>query len=65
MGRKRGYIALWAGMATSAEAIVLPEKWNGNYDTITDAIKQRHAEGRNSYLVVVAEALQMHQNWQK
>ena len=30
MGRKRGYIALWAGMATSAEAIVLPEKWNGN-----------------------------------
>ena len=38
MGRKRGYIALWAGMATSAEAIVLPEKWNGNYDTITDAI---------------------------
>ena len=57
MGRKRGYIALWAGMATSAEAIVLPEKWNGNYDTITDAIKQRHAEGRNSYLVVVAEGV--------
>ena len=44
-------------MATSAEAIVLPEKWNGNYDTITDAIKQRHAEGRNSYLVVVAEGV--------
>ena len=57
MGRKRGYIALWAGMATSAETIVLPEKWNGNYDTITDAIKQRHAEGRNSYLVVVAEGV--------
>lgn len=57
MGRKRGYIALWAGMATSADAIVLPEKWDGNFDSITDAIKKRHADGRNSYLVVVAEGV--------
>lgn len=57
MGRKRGYIALWAGMATSADAIVLPEKWDGNFDSITDAIKRRHADGRNSYLVVVAEGV--------
>lgn len=57
MGRKRGYIALWAGMATSADAIVLPEKWDGNFDHITDAIKRRHADGRNSYLVVVAEGV--------
>lgn len=57
MGRKRGYIALWAGMATSADAIVLPEKWDGDYDKITDEIKQRHADGRDSYLVVVAEGV--------
>lgn len=57
MGRKRGYIALWAGMATSADAIVLPEKWDGNYDSVTDAIKKRHENGRNSYLVVVAEGV--------
>lgn len=57
MGRKKGYIALWAGMATSADAIVLPEKWDGNFDSITDAIKKRHADGRNSYLVVVAEGV--------
>lgn len=57
MGRKRGYIALWAGMATSADAIVLPEKWDGNFDSITDAIKRRHADGRNSYLVVLAEGV--------
>lgn len=57
MGRKRGYIALWAGMATSADAIVLPEKWDGNFDFITDAIKRRHEMGRNSYLVVVAEGV--------
>ena len=57
MGRKRGYIALWAGMATSADAIILPEKWDGNYDNVTDAIKRRHEDGRNSYLVVVAEGV--------
>lgn len=57
MGRKRGYIALWAGMATSADGIVLPEKWDGNFDRITDAIKKRHTDGRNSYLVVVAEGV--------
>lgn len=57
MGRKRGYIALWAGMATSADAIVLPEKWDGNFTEVTDAIKKRHADGRNSYLVVVAEGV--------
>ena len=44
-------------MATSADAIVLPEKWDGNFDSITDAIKRRHADGRNSYLVVVAEGV--------
>ena len=54
MGRKRGYIALWAGMATSADAIILPEKWDGNYNNVTDAIKRRHEDGRNSYLVVVS-----------
>lgn len=57
MGRKRGYIALWAGMATSADAIVLPEKWDGNFNSIIDAIRKRHTDGRNSYLVVVAEGV--------
>lgn len=57
MGRKRGYIALWAGMATSADAIVLPEKWDGNFDNIIEALRKRHTDGRNSYLVVVAEGV--------
>ena len=57
MGRKRGYIALWAGMATSADAIVLPEKWDGNFDYIVNALRKRHTDGRNSYLVVVAEGV--------
>lgn len=57
MGRKRGYIALWAGMATSADAIIIPEKWDGNFDNIIEAIKKKHTDGRNSYLVVVAEGV--------
>lgn len=62
MGRKRGYIALWAGMATSADAIVLPEKWNdepfnGNFENIIETLKRRHVDGRNSYLVVLAEGV--------
>ena len=57
MGRKRGYIALWAGMATSAYAIVLPETWDGDFDSIINTIKAKHADGRNSYLVVVAEGV--------
>jgi 6-phosphofructokinase 1 len=57
MGRKRGYIALWAGMAASADAIVLPEKWDGNFDHIMDMLRKHHAEGRDSYLVVVAEGV--------
>ena len=62
MGRKRGYIALWAGMATSADAIVLPEKWNdepfnGNFENIIETLKKRHVDGRNSYLVVLAEGV--------
>lgn len=57
MGRKRGYIALWAGMATSADAIIIPEKWDGNFDNIIETIKRRHTDGRNSYLVVVAEGV--------
>lgn len=57
MGRKRGYIALWAGMATSADAILVPEKWDGNLDFVTDTINKRHEDGRNSYLIVLAEGV--------
>ena len=56
-GTKERYIALWAGMATSADAIIIPEKWDGDYDSIIDTIKAKHADGRNSYLVVVAEGV--------
>lgn len=54
MGRYAGWIALHAGVAGSADVILLPEI---PYDLqrVTEKIQQRTAEGRNFSIVVVAE----------
>jgi len=54
MGRYAGWIALHAGIAGTADVILLPEI---PYDLqkVADTIKQRAIEGRNYSLVVVAE----------
>lgn len=57
MGRKRGYIALWAGMSTSADVIIIPEKWDGDFDSVISKINRHHEDNRNCYLVVVAEGV--------
>ena len=41
----------------SSVSHVLPEKWDGNFDYIINALRKRHTDGRNSYLVVVAEGV--------
>lgn len=54
MGRYAGWIALHAGIAGTADVILLPEI---PYDLqkVVDQIKQRAVEGRNYSLIVVAE----------
>lgn len=54
MGRNAGWIALEAGIAGSADVILLPEM---PYDInkIVDKIRQREAEGRVFSIIVVAE----------
>lgn len=54
MGRYAGFIALHAGVAGGADAIVIPEI---PYDIniVADAIKARMARGKNFSIVVVAE----------
>jgi ATP-dependent phosphofructokinase / diphosphate-dependent phosphofructokinase len=54
MGRYAGWIALHAGVAGSADVILLPEV---PYDlqVVTEKIKERVREGRNFSVVVVAE----------
>ncbi|MFQ9514520.1 MAG: 6-phosphofructokinase [Eubacterium sp.] len=58
MGRKAGYIALWAGMASGADDIIIPEKWNGDYNALMEHILERRAQGKNNHIIVVAEGVE-------
>jgi 6-phosphofructokinase len=54
MGRYAGFIALHAGIAGGADAIIIPEI---PYDinVVADAIRERRARGKDFSIVVVAE----------
>lgn len=56
MGRGAGDIALWSGLSSGAEAIVVPEL---QYDLheIVDTIKDGFAHGKNQGLIVLAEGV--------
>jgi 6-phosphofructokinase 1 len=54
MGRHAGYIALNAGVAGSADVILIPEI-PFEIDKVCDKIRRREAEGRHFSIVVVAE----------
>lgn len=57
MGRYAGWIALYAGMAAGAHAILIPEI-AFNIDAVADAILIRDGAGRRHSIVVVAEGAQ-------
>ncbi|WP_292038955.1 6-phosphofructokinase, partial [Massilia sp. UBA6681] len=57
MGRYAGWIALQAGMAGGAHAILLPEI-PFDLDVVADAIGRRDAAGRRHAIVVAAEGAQ-------
>jgi len=54
MGRHAGFIALNAGVAGSADVILIPEI-PFDIDKVCDKIRRREAEGRHFSVVVVAE----------
>jgi len=54
MGRHTGWIALEAGLAGGADAILIPEK-PFDIDEVCDYIKQRQERGRNFSTIVIAE----------
>lgn len=54
MGRHSGWIALEAGLAGGADAILIPEK-PFDIDEVGNYIKRRQQRGRNFSIVVVAE----------
>jgi len=54
MGRNCGYLALMAGIAGGAEAIVLPEE-PSDPEALAEEIRSSHARGKRHALIVVAE----------
>lgn len=54
MGRYAGWIALYAGIASSADVVLIPEI-PFSYDSIEEKIKEREANGRHYTMIVVAE----------
>lgn len=54
MGRHAGWIALYAGLAGGADAILIPER-PFDIDEVCDAVRRRHSRGRYFSIVVVAE----------
>ena len=57
MGRYAGWIALHAGMAAGAHAILLPEL-DFDIDAVAGAVRRRDARGRHHAIVVAAEGAQ-------
>lgn len=54
MGRNTGWIALWAGLAGGADAILIPEI-PFDIEKVCEYIRRRQKRGRNFSLVVAAE----------
>ncbi len=64
MGRGAGDIALWAGIATGADAIVVPER---DYDikAIADKLAANHENGKKHGLIVIAEGVMSAQKFKE
>jgi len=56
MGRTKGWIALYAGIAGGADAILLPE-FSYDMDEVVATIRRRHRRGQHYSVVVVAEGV--------
>lgn len=56
MGREAGNIAVWAGMCTGAESIIIPEV-NFDIDDIIDRVRQGSDRGKMHSIIVVAEGV--------
>jgi 6-phosphofructokinase 1 len=58
MGRHAGWIAVMSGIAGGADVILIPEE-PVDYDAVTEAIRRRHARGKNFSIVVVSEGCEL------
>jgi phosphofructokinase-like protein len=58
MGRHAGWIAVMSGIAGGADMILIPEE-PIDYDDVAEAIRKRHARGKNFSIVVVSEGCEL------
>src|SRR6059036_1860933 len=54
MGRHAGWIAVHSGIAGGADAILIPEQ-PVDYDQVAEALRKRHARGKNFSIIVASE----------
>ncbi len=57
MGRGAGYIALWSGLASGAEEILLPEKYDYDEQRIINQVIHARALGKQNYIIINAEGI--------
>lgn len=57
MGRNAGYIALWCGVASGAEDILLPEKYNYDEQELINHIIESRKIGKTHHLIINAEGI--------
>ncbi len=57
MGRNAGYIALWCGVASGAEDILLPEKYDYDEQEIINHIIESRKIGKTHHLIINAEGI--------
>lgn len=62
MGRNCGYLALMAGLAGGAEAIVIPER-ELDPETVADLLRAAYNRGKKHALIVVAEGARNNAEW--
>lgn len=54
MGREKGDIALWSGLAAGAESILIPEM-NENLETVASRVIRGYERGKRHSIIIVAE----------
>lgn len=57
MGRSKGWIATYAGIAGGADAILIPEV-SYDLEEVADIVRHRHRRGQRYSIVVVAEGIE-------
>ena len=57
MGRGAGYIALWSAIASGAEAVLLPERYDYKEQAIIDSLIEKHRSGKTHHIIINAEGI--------